>query len=108
MRVLVVWEPILPTDWAAPSSNALARLPDERVKQFYDPNHVISGKLKEFAAKHPPQPEPSCCVRKGFYWDEAILYPPHSIWKDQPNSAFWDGPVFHVISALEGRIDEHH
>jgi hypothetical protein len=107
MRVLVVWEPILPTDWSSPSGSTLGRISDARVKQFYDPNHVVSGKLKDIAAKEPPQPEPNCCVRKGFYWDEAILYRPHTVWKDEPSSAFWDGPVVRIIPALERTIAQH-
>jgi len=106
MRVLVVWEPILPTDWSAPSGSTLRRIPDSRVKQFYDPNHVVSGHLKELAAKHPPQPEPNCCVRKGFYWDDAILYAPQAHWTDAPASTFWDGPVVKMIPALERNLSQ--
>jgi len=105
--VLVVWEPILPTDWSAPSGSTLGRIPDARVKQFYDPNHVVSGKLKEFAAKHTPQPEPLCCVRKGFYWDQAIVYARQVHWADAPASTFWDGPVVKIIPALEKTLNTH-
>ena len=76
------------------------------MKQFYDPNHVVSGKLKELVVKHPPQPEPNCCVRKGFYWDEAILYAPQVHWADAPASRFWDGPVVKVIPALEKNLSQ--
>jgi hypothetical protein len=98
--VLVVWEPILATDWRSPSGSTLARIPDRRVRQFWDPNHVVAGKLHEIAEEKPPQPEPRCCVQKGFYWDEAILYAPHTRWKDEPTSAFWNGPVVRIISGL--------
>lgn len=104
MQVLVVWEPILPTDWSAPSSGTLARIPDVRVEQFYDPNHAISGKLKDIVAKREPGPQPNCCVRNGFYWDEAILYAPRAHWTDSPASAFWDGPVVRVIPELEKKL----
>src|SRR6516225_1735858 len=78
LSVLVVWEPILPTDWRRPSRSTLARLPDRRVRQFWDPGHVIASALSEFAKLKPEQPRPKCCVQKGFNWDEAILYAPHS------------------------------
>ena len=27
--------------------------------------------------------QPSCCIEKGIYWDEAIVYPRGPRWKDQ-------------------------
>ena len=47
MVVFVVWEPILPTDWSKPSTSALARISDGRVRQFWDPNHTLSAVLKK-------------------------------------------------------------
>ena len=99
--MLVVWEPILPTDWRAPSASTLARMPDKRVRQFWDPGHVVASALSEFAMQKPEQPHPQCCVQRGFNWDEAILYAPHSQWKDAPVAVFWNGPVVRVMSGLE-------
>lgn len=106
MRVLVVWEPILATDWTSPSGNTMARIPDSRVRQFWDPKHLVAGKLNEIAKQKPPQPEPNCCIEKGFYWDEAILYAPHTHWKDEPISAYWNGPVARVIAGLEKTLSD--
>lgn len=105
MRVLVVWEPILATDWGSPSGSALARISDQRVRQFWDPKHVVAGALNEFAKQKPLQPEPGCCIQKGFYWDEAILYAPHARWKDKPTSAYWNGPVARIIPGLEKSLN---
>lgn len=99
--MLVVWEPILATDWRPPSGSALARISDARVRQFWDPKHVVAGALAETAKQQPPQPEPGCCIQKGFYWDEAILYPPKAEWKAAPVSLFWNGPVREIIPNLE-------
>jgi hypothetical protein len=106
MRVLVVWEPILATDWRSPSGSTLARIPDRRVRQFWDPKHVVTRKLNEIAMQKPPQPEPSCCIQQGFYWDQAILYAPHEHWKDEPTSLFWNGPVARIISGLEKTLND--
>ena len=106
MRVLVVWEPILATDWRTPSGSTLARIADGRARQFWDPKHVVSVKLRDRATQTAPQPKPDCCVQKGFYWDEAILYPAGTLWKDAPASVFWNGPVVKVIPALGGRLLE--
>lgn len=97
--MLVVWEPILPTDWTRPSSSTMARIPDGRVRQFWDPNHRVAAALNEIAKEKPPHPDPDCCWQKGFYWDQVILYPPGARWKD--TSAFWNGPVFRAIPGLE-------
>jgi hypothetical protein len=106
MRVLVVWEPILATDWRLPTRSTLARIPDRRVQQFWDPRHLVAGKLNEMASQRPPQPEPGCCMEKGFYWDEAILYAAHAYWKDEPTSVFWNGPVVRIISELEKALND--
>ncbi|MGB9402071.1 MAG: hypothetical protein WCA98_00930 [Candidatus Acidiferrales bacterium] len=106
MRVLVVWEPILATDWWPPDGSTLARIPDLRVRQFWDPKHAVASALNEIAKQKPPQPEPDCCIAKRFYWDEAILYAPHARWRDEPISAFWNGPVVQIISELEKTLND--
>jgi hypothetical protein len=106
MRVLVVWEPILATDWGPPSGSTFARIADGRAHQFWDPKHVASAELKNRASRTPPQPD--CCIQKGFYWDEAILYPAGVHWKDAPASVFWNGPVIRIIPRLEGLWAELH
>ena len=105
MRVLVVWEPILATDWRAPSGSTLARVTDLRAKQFWDKNHVISGALSEIV-KGGLQAKPPCCVQDGFYWDEAILYPRGAHWGDGVPAELWNGPVVRVISSLEKSLRE--
>jgi hypothetical protein len=105
--VLVVWEPILATDWESPGANALARIPDGRARQFWDSKHVVASGLSEIVKQNPSQPEPGCCVRRGFYWDDAILYAPHAQWKDEPTSVFWNGPVVQIIPALENALNWH-
>jgi hypothetical protein len=45
-------------------------------------------------------------VEKGFHWDEAILYPPHTHWNDGPTPLFWNGPVYKIASALEKALNE--
>ena len=104
--MLVVWEPILATDWKSPSANTLARIPDRRVQQFWDSKHVVAAALNEIVKQKPPLPEPSCCVQKGFYWDDTILYAPHARWKDEPAAIFWNGPVARIIPTLEKALNE--
>ena len=103
--MLVVWEPILATDWRSPSRSTLARISDPRALQFWDPQHVVAQQLSR-TAKDKPQAKPDCCVNKGNHWDEAILYAPPSKWGEGPTPAFWNGPVVKVIPRLESVLRE--
>jgi len=105
MRVLVVWEPILVTDWKSPGSSALARISDRRVRQFWDPKHLVAQELARMANDKPRQLRPDCCVKKGFHWDEVVLYAPHARWGDEPSPAYWDGPVYKIAPALEQALN---
>ena len=67
---------------------------------------MVAEELTRIAKQRPGQPEPDCCVKKGFHWDEAILYAPHSHWKDEPSPAFWNGPVFRIVPGLEKLLNE--
>lgn len=108
LRVLVVWEPILPTDWRAPSWSTLHRIPDTRAKQFWDPNHIVAQELSRIAKEKPGQLQPACCVQRGFFWDEAIVYDPQAKWKDDPSPAFMNGPVVKVAVGLQSALNVAH
>jgi hypothetical protein len=92
---------MLATDLRSPVRSTLARIPDKRASQFWDPQHLLAKELLRIAGKHPEQPKPVCCVDQGFFWDDAILYPPRSRWRQTPTAAFWNGPVLRVTTALE-------
>lgn len=97
----MVWEPILATDWKSPSAGTLGRICDSRARQFWDPGHIVAQQMARNAKANPSQSEPDCCVSKGFYWDDAIVYAVHSRWKDAPAPVFWRGPVVRVIPGLQ-------
>jgi len=104
LRVLVVWEPILPTDWRAPSWSTLRRIPDTRAKQFWDPNHLVAQEINRIANEKTGQPGPACCTAKGLYWDEAIVYEPQRKWKDEARPTFMNGPVVKIGARLESAL----
>jgi hypothetical protein len=54
----------------------------------------------------PGQTEPLCCQDNGFFWDEAILFPPKGLWQDAPVSIFWNGPVWKIIASLERAVGD--
>jgi len=101
--VFAVWEPILPTDWRAPGTTVLSRLSDQRVQQFWDPNHLIAGVLKRTQGMDKLEPE--CCERKGFLWDLTAAFPPGPLWSEAPRGpVLFNGPVVDTTSDLEARI----
>jgi hypothetical protein len=106
--VLVVWEPILPTDWRAPGWSTLHRIPDTRAKQFWDPDHLVAQELNRIAKEKPGKLQPACCMQKGYFWDEAIVYQPETKWKDAPSPAFMNGPVVKVATGLESALSTAH
>lgn len=93
IRVFVVWEPVLVTDWAAPSSFALARIFDRRAQQYWDPGRLLSKTMGE-------------TDRSSIVWDYVAVHGPGSVWQDAPpKPLFEDGPVLDVTDALTKAID---
>jgi hypothetical protein len=92
---------MLATDWGAPSRSTLGRISDRRAQQFWDPKHLVSLQLSRIRTAKPGQQQPNCCQDEGFYWDDAIVFAPHSQWKDMPASVFWNGPVWRIVPGLE-------
>jgi hypothetical protein len=107
--VLVVWEPIAIGDFASPNTKTMARIPDGRVRQFWDPQHLLAKELvrrADGAKSNPSYPRRDCCVERGFDFDEAALYAPGSRWRDDPTPLFWNGAVVDVIESLEKSLRE--
>lgn len=101
--VLAVWEPILPTDWSAPGALALKRLNDRRVRQFWDPNHLVASAIK--GAEVSGNLHPDCCERKGFLWDLTAAYSPGARWGDAlPEPVVLNGPVVDTVIDLDGVV----
>jgi len=99
VRAFIVWEPVLATDWGAPSTMALKRIHDVRSIQFWDSNRLISHTLGEHD-------------KRSIVWDHIAVYPAGAVWNQQPPKASYEnGPVVDVVEplrkavthALEGR-----
>jgi hypothetical protein len=101
--VFTVWEPILVTDWKKPGSRILARISEPRVKQLWDPEHLVAKQLAGDA--RPPQQEPGCCTRNGIFWDLAAVYPPDAQWTQKmPPATLFDGAVVKMEAEIEAAI----
>jgi len=99
LTILVVWEPILASDWSRPTRPVLARISDPRVRQFWDKDHLIAKQLDQQLSTS----QPSCCRHAGILWDVVALYPKGIKWGgSQP--AFIDGAVVKVEMELGKRV----
>jgi hypothetical protein len=92
VRVFVIWEPVLPTDFVAPSTAALARIPDARAAQYWDRKRALSELLGEHNS--------STVV-----WDYIAVYAPGTLWQDAPpKPVYSDNPVRDAISGAKESI----
>ena len=99
LTILVVWEPILASDWSRPTHPVLARLPDRRVMQFWDKDHLIAKQLDQQLSTL----QPSCCRHAGILWDLAAVYPKGVQWgSTQPR--YIDGPVAKIKTELAQQV----
>ena len=98
IRVLVVWEPILPTDWMRPGGRVQSRLGDNRVIQFWDRGHLVASQLQRqltstSAGYH----------HRGTLWDFVALYGKDARW-DDAHPTFTGGPVVMVAAMLARKL----
>jgi hypothetical protein len=92
VRVFVVWEPVLATDFTAPSTAALARIPDVRAAQYWDRKRTLSHLLGEHN-------------RSTVMWDHIAVYAPGTIWQATlPKPVYSDNPVRDVIDGAKDSI----
>ena len=100
----MVWQPILPTDFGAPTTAVLSRASDRRVQQYWDRDHVLAKQMA--ADARAPQPEQECCVRSGILWDLVAVYPKGAQWDERmPPATIFNGPVVDFTEAIEAALD---
>ena len=86
IHVFVVWEPVLPTDFGAPSTATLRRVSDLRASQYWDKEHLVSHLLGER--------DPSSVV-----WDYVAVYEPGKLWDQAPPE-----PLYSHVPVIKGII----
>lgn len=105
LRIFIVWEPVLPTDWSAPGRGVMARVPDPRVTQFWDQDRKLSAvlggpaQLAQIAAVNDIR-----FAMKNVIWDAVLVFR-----KRESKPAFIGAPVFQVAADIPRWIaDGHH
>jgi hypothetical protein len=100
LHVLVVWEPILPMDWARPNRWVRSRIADPRVTQFWDKDHLVAKELDQHL---PANTQLHCCRRASILWDVVALYSPDVQW-GHASPEFIDGPVVKASDTMEKKL----
>jgi hypothetical protein len=104
IHIFAVWEPMLPTDWGRPTTEAMARLSDPRVTQVWDRDHLIAGLVERGADGR----RPACCTRNGQWWDVIAAYPPASKWTAvAPAPELLNGTIVQTASQLGAQLKQH-
>ena len=90
---------MLPTDWARPSGMVQSRVPDTRVIQFWDKDHLVATELKQQF----PTSRKLCCQRKGVLWDVIAVYPSGVEW-GTATPDYFGGAVLDVADEVSHRL----
>lgn len=105
LTVLVVWEPVIFTDWSPPSDRVLSRLSDPRAVQFWDGGRRVSRTLVDAAASVPGVLGEVEYGPGDIVWDFVAIYPPGVLWETSPPAASFGGaPVVEVIQGVRERL----
>src|ERR1044072_4354924 len=84
VRVLVVWEPVLPTDWGSPSPSLTSFVGARREIHFWDRGRKLSASMGGPGAADRLAKESKIEFRmKDVIWDVAFAYPPGARWGDR-------------------------
>jgi hypothetical protein len=94
VRIFVVWEPVLFTDWASPSTTTLGRISNDGAVQFWDKERLVSHSLGEHD-------------RRSIVWDHIAVYPAGAAWEDgPPRPLYEDGPVVRVLDETRAALSQ--
>ena len=109
LRVLVVWEPVIRTDIAPPTTHTLSRLSDVRAMQYWDPERTVSAHLVTAARANPdwlrPQDRARLIDDDVVVWDVALVFPAGTPWEAvPPRPVFYGGPVVRELDAIAAAV----
>lgn len=103
LRALVVWETIRGADSLGPPPGTYVRIPDRRVRQFWDRDLILSNRIVRDARANPKLlPANETLNDATIIWDAAAVFPRGARWDhDLPRPAYYGRPVAAVTIELE-------
>ena len=108
LRVFVVWEPVIVTDIAAPTSNRLSLVHDPRAIQYWDRGKALSKDIMRAVRADPARYSvPKDIDEHSVVWDVVALFPRGVTWdRDIPVPSYYAGPVVDAVARLRVTLDE--
>jgi len=104
VRVFVVWESVLWTDFAPPTSKILSLISDSRAAQYWDKDLVLSAKADSLGDTSRGE---ATAGKKAVVWDVAAIFPPGARWDANfPSPTFASRPVIARINEVQRRLSE--
>lgn len=99
MKVWVIWEPVLSSDWAPPNGAAQARVPDARVTQFWDRPRSLSETIR---AAGDVNVLGKRRLKGDIVWDHVAVFPAGVRWEDKyPMPEYAGAPVLDIIQEVQ-------
>jgi hypothetical protein len=105
--VLVVWEPVLPTDIAPPTTATLGLVRDPRAIQYWDASRALSIDLVKSMMENPERygVDDRDFTPETVVWDAVAVFPAGTLWeRDLPVPAFMDFPVAQSVDGLRATL----
>jgi hypothetical protein len=108
VRVFVIWEPVLASDLAPPTSSTLARLHDARAAQYWDAGRALSEDIVRSMRADPKRYAFEDAIESDrIVWDVVALFPRGAFWeKDIPVPTYYGAPVVESVDGLRKALDE--
>jgi hypothetical protein len=93
---------VIVTDVAPPTSASLARLPDVRVVQYWDRDHVVSADIVRAVRASPDRYALGEGIDAGtLVWDTVVVFPPGARWEITVDGTWW--PAAWISVAAQSR-----
>jgi hypothetical protein len=107
VRLFVVWEPVIATDIAPPTTGTLARIHDRRAIQYWDDDKALSADIVRSVVAAPDRYGLGDELgADSVVWDTVAVFPPELRWEREfPVPSYYGVPVVSSARGLGDALD---